>query len=336
MGQYSDGFENRLSSTASRVQGRLKRVATTLSIGIAAAMMSVSTMAKPDLTTPVDMQLLYAKDSGYHFMSQDFIAPAPKVNAADNEQYAKSRHYRVWLGIPNKQSTQDKTKVLYMLDGNAALDELDSAGLKRLSERSAPVLVFIGYQVPYRFDVDARAYDYTPPRISEGAIKEVPAAFKEAGKERLNGGAESFYQLIETQIKPWVLKQLPQPPTHEALWGHSYGGLFVLYTLFEHPEAYQHYDSADPSLWWDDKAMLTRWQAYQRVNKVTDSAPSVHLTFSHSASQGTEATPVVHHDKANFGQQACVYFGKRFHVEYYAQSHGELFGTSLQALLAMY
>ena len=336
MGQDSNAFDNKLRCTAYQVQGRFKRKAVSVFMMIAMGVMSIEAMAKPDLTTPVDMQLLYAKDSGYHFMSQDFIAPAPKVDAADNEQYAKSRHYRVWLGIPKVASNQNHHQVLYMLDGNAALDELDKAGLKRLSEQSAPVLVLIGYQVPYRFDVDARAYDYTPPRVANEPSEEMPAAFKEAERARLNGGAESFYQLIETKIKPWVYKQLPQQPTHEALWGHSYGGLFVLYTLLEHPEAYQHYDSADPSLWWDDKAMLTRWKTYQRANKVTDSVPSVRLTFSQSATQRAEDDSTVNDDKAEFGQQVCAYFGKRCHAQSYAQSHGELFTTSLQTLLDSY
>lgn len=332
----SSESDNELSRTASRVQRQLKKTAVSLLVVIATGVMSIEAMAKPDLTTPVDMQLLYAKDSGYRFMSQDFIAPAPKADTADNEQYAKPRQYRVWLGIPNAANDQSHTQVLYMLDGNAALDELNSAALKRLSEQSAPVLVFIGYQVPYRFDTDARAYDYTLPRAANESSKEVPAAFKEAGRARLNGGAGSFYQLIETKIKPWVHKQLPQPPTHEALWGHSYGGLFVLYTLFEHPEAYQHYDSADPSLWWDNKAMLTRWQTYQRANNMTDSVPSVRLTFSQSASQRAEDDSIVNQDKAEFGQQVCAYFGKRCHAQSYAQSHGELFGTSLQTLLNIY
>ncbi|MGO1473340.1 MAG: alpha/beta hydrolase-fold protein [Psychrobacter sp.] len=82
-------------------------------------------------------------------------------------------------------------------------------------------------------------------------------AFQEEGRERLNGGAERFYALIE--IKPWVYEQLGEKPKQVTIWGHSYGGLFVLYNLFKHLEAYQQYFSADPSLWWQKGEMINYW-----------------------------------------------------------------------------
>ena len=48
--------------------------------------------------------------------------------------------------------------------GHAALYMLDGQDLEWLSRRNPPVLVAIGYDVPTRNDVVARAYDYMPRR----------------------------------------------------------------------------------------------------------------------------------------------------------------------------
>jgi len=305
--------------------------------------------AKPDLATPVNMSLLHAKDTGYRFVQHTFRQPTPELISASTahaqataiQAYAKPRHYQVWMAIPEhktghqpfKNSVKNPVEVLYMLDGNAAIADLNSDTLLSLSESDpAPVLVFIGYQNPYRFDVDARAYDYTPPSLlSKTGIKE---AFQEDGRERLNGGAEHFYKLIEQEIKPWVYQQLGEKPEQEALWGHSYGGLFVLYNLFQHPEAYQKYFSADPSLWWHGGEMVKYWLAYQNLPESQLSAQSqakkLRLTFSQSLKQtATPAVAPIRPNEHDFARQLCTHFKKNCSYQFYNQSHGELFKTSL-------
>lgn len=331
-----------------------------VAVTLVGVMMSPSA-AKPDLTKMVDMSLLTATDTGYRFVSHTFRAPAAKILSANEtdtqskslQAYAAARYYQVWLAIPEQTaeqplSTDSKTdsktdsgsvktpsKVLYMLDGNAAIDDVDKDTLRLLAKsetpNTAPALVFIGYQTPYRFDVTARAYDYTPPLYARPA-----KAFQEKGRERLNGGAAHFYELIEKQIKPWVYDQLGDIPEQEAIWGHSYGGLFVLYNLFKHPEAYQQYFSADPSLWWQNGEMINYWQAYQNLPKAqladitNNKHKQIRLTFSHSPEQTT--MPVVAPtlmSKKEFAKEVCEHFEERCSYQFYNQSHGEVFTTSL-------
>lgn len=318
--------------------------------------MSVS-HAKPNLTTPVDMSLLHTKDTGYHFIHHTFSTPAPELSflSEKDEQKkmlqadAKSWHYQVWLGIPEQhaddqlsKSLKTSSKVLYMLDGNAAIDDLDKEILRMLStsspQNAAPVLVFIGYQTPYRFDVDARAYDYTPPLLSDKTGSKY--AFQEDGRDRINGGAEHFYKMIEQEIKPWVYRQLGTKPKQEAIWGHSYGGLFVLYNLLEHPEAYQQYFSADPSLWWQKGEMTRYWQSYQK-NSVAhlssrNKMKNLRLTFSQSpeqtaphAGKPSNKKPPTLLSKQDFAQEVCAHFEQSCSYQFFDQSHGEVFTTSL-------
>ena len=337
---------------------RLQRYLAIITITISGIIMSTS-YAKPDLTKTVDMSLLHAKDTGYRFIYHTFSAPVPELPSSSGvdslpkilQAYGKPRYYQVWLAIPkpkmiiqpNKNTSDASSKVLYMLDGNAVIDELNKDILLSLSQSSpqgtAPVLVFIGYQSPYRFDVDARAYDYTPPLLlAKNGLKNV---FQEDGRERLNGGAEHFHTVIEKEIKPWVYQQLGEKPKQEAIWGHSYGGLFVLYNLFEHPEAYQQYFSADPSLWWQDGEMTRYWRAFQNLpeTRLSDISKTkqLRLTFSQPLEQTTTPTvkPVTTAvasttlDKNDFAKEACALFQENCSYQFYNQSHGEVLTTSL-------
>ena len=73
-------------------------------------------------------------------------------------------------------------------------------------------------------------------------------------------GADAFLQLIETRIKPAIAAKLAVDPQRQTLWGHSYGGLFVLHTLFTHPTAFQRYIAVEPSLWWGNGMILQEAQ----------------------------------------------------------------------------
>ena len=46
-------------------------------------------------------------------------------------------------------------------------------------------------------------------------------------------------------------------PHKELLFGHSFGGLFVLYTLLSKPQSFTHYVCASPSLWWGEGKFLS-------------------------------------------------------------------------------
>ena len=63
-------------------------------------------------------------------------------------------------------------------------------------------------------------------------------------------GSADFLKTLITQIKPLVEKQQAIDRQQQMLWGHSFGGLFVLYALFEQPQAFQTWFAASPSLWY--------------------------------------------------------------------------------------
>ena len=164
------------------------------------------------------------------------------------------RRYKVQVAEPRKPAPAKGRQVVYLLDGNAAVAALDEALLATLAAGDAPVLVAIGYDVDTRFDIMARALDYTPPRM-DGK----PAA---DDMSRPGGGADVFLRLIEHRIMPQAEAGLRVDPDRRTLWGHSYGGLLTLYAALARPGMFQHYAAADPSLWWNAGEVLNRETAF--------------------------------------------------------------------------
>ncbi len=82
------------------------------------------------------------------------------------------------------------------------------------------MIVAIGYQTPLPFDTHARAYDYTP--VAGSSAGPLPSDITRAR------GSATFRQLLEGRIAPTVEKNINIDPDKRGIWGHSFGGLFVL------------------------------------------------------------------------------------------------------------
>ncbi|MCP1312906.1 alpha/beta hydrolase [Halomonas sp. 707D7] len=159
----------------------------------------------------------------------------------------EARRWRVTLAIPEHPAPAAGFPAVWMLDGNAALMAFDTDLLETLAERPAPpVLVFLGHASELRTDPRRRG-DYTFTAL-DGDDTLPP--------EQRGGGAEAFLAALERRIRPEVERRVPLAPNQQTLWGHSLGGLFVLYTLYTRPDAFNHYAAASPSLWWHEGALL--------------------------------------------------------------------------------
>jgi len=63
------------------------------------------------------------------------------------------------------------------------------------------------------------------------------------------GGAPRFLQCLREEIIPFVEANYRVSATNRGLAGYSYGGLFVLYTLFHASELFTRYFAGSPSMW---------------------------------------------------------------------------------------
>jgi predicted alpha/beta superfamily hydrolase len=94
------------------------------------------------------------------------------------------------------------------------------------------------------------------------------------------GGAEDFLRFIQRELKPSIEARFAVNRSQQTLFGHSYGGLFTLYTLINDPAAFNAFVAASPSIWFEDR-MLQKPNVRGRLGpklRATQSVPRVLVT----------------------------------------------------------
>jgi predicted alpha/beta superfamily hydrolase len=220
---------------------RLLAAASLMAVG---ALAPVRVRAQPDLSRPLGPTIAESGSAVYRF--ERFLLQS------DDGQ----RRYRVTLGVPRRAAPAAGHPAIVLLDGNAALAAIDEPQLQQLDAATPPLIVALGYDTDLRFDVNARAFDYTPP-IPAGQVDD------ELARGRRGGGADAMLALITQQVLPRVRRMAPVDASRLALWGHSYGGLFVLHTLFSGNDLFADYIAASPSLWWGRGVILQEEERFR-------------------------------------------------------------------------
>ena len=268
-----------------------------------------ATQAAPDLTKKTDATVLEQGSQYYRFKQL-------ALTSLDQQ-----RHYQITIATPQAPAPENGYPVLYMLDGNAALAALNDRLFSRLQGADWPVIVTLGYDTDVSFNVVARAYDYTPK----------PTLKIQQQEARQYGGAELFWQFIEQQVKPKVAQSVQLDLNRQALWGHSFAGLFVLHTLFNHPESFQTYIAADPSLWWQQGLILDAETPYQQRSEHPHAQVLIQRSSSRrkSDSLADDATRNLAERLSRLPELEVQYH------KYFQHTHGSLFAASVPTALRM-
>jgi hypothetical protein len=116
-----------------------------------------------------------------------------------------------------------------------------------------------------------RQYDLTPTQID---AKEAAQTGMATDPSAL-GGADTFLQVIEREVKPRVAALLPVDSSRTILFGHSLGGLFALHTLFTHPESFRTYLVLSPSIWFNHGVVLKSEATFAAAVKSGKVSPRV-------------------------------------------------------------
>lgn len=270
--------------------------------------------AKPDMA-PLGPNIADRGSAFYHFRVENF-------DSADGR-----RHYRVWTGIPDKKAPASGYPILYMLDGNAVMDRLSELLLKQLAEKSPPVIVAVGYQTNLPFDLNARAYDYTPAL----EVKSGEAVGKSGRYQRKGGGSEDFRRLLEMRIAPNAERGIKIDPERRGVWGHSYGGLFVLDSWLS-SSFFRSYYSASPSLGRDNFSLLARLTASDKAQYCHKSL--FFMEGSASPGKNAQTQPTDTMSKIHNGVSAMRKSGLA--VEYWdypGVTHGPMLNASFRSAL---
>lgn len=174
-------------------------------------------------------------------------------------------HYRIYIHRPAAPAPESGYPVLYLLDGEdsfpvAAQTAERMARFGRDEGYAGILLVAIGYAPDSM--MRRRTFDYTPLSTTD-----VDAA------GRRTGGSDQFRRFLADELKPLIGEDFPVDENRETIWGHSYGGLFVLDTLLRSPALFDSYVATSPAIWFANQAVLEGLEGF--AERLDDVGPRV-------------------------------------------------------------
>lgn len=202
--------------------------------------------------------------------------PATILNSVQWSVTAKSngQRYRIYVSKPSTPPPPGGYPVFYMLDGDGYFGIGASQLRMRAGFELRPALVVaIGSASDdMKQIVPDRWRDFTP---SQPVGEDVTSLLKAGFVLPAFGGAEAFHHFLVDELRPMLAAAYPIDLKDQSIFGHSLGGLFVLYSLFEHPTAYRTFVAASPSIYWGGSAVLRNEQAFRQQVERGEIAPRV-------------------------------------------------------------
>ena len=179
-----------------------------------------------------------------------------KLDSLNSAILKQKRYVQVFLPSSFKPGTDTKYDVMYVFDGgNWNMGVM--AQLQRFIERESQMPPVIIVSV---MGID-RNIELTPTHLDSWQAP--------------TGGAGNFLAFIKDELIPYINKKYPSNGDN-TIWGHSLGGMFVLYALLQEPKTFRSYIAVDPSLWWDDH-YIPRLAA-TKLPALTDSAITLFIS----------------------------------------------------------
>jgi predicted alpha/beta superfamily hydrolase len=166
--------------------------------------------------------------------AQDTVLRVPelaKLDSLNSTILKEKRLIQVFTPANYKPGSTDKFDVLYVLDGGNW-----NTGLIKQVQRFVEGEAYMPPTIIVSVMGIDRNKDLTPTRINNWGT---------------SGGAANFLGFIKNELIPYVNKAYPTNGDN-TLWGHSLGGMFVLYAMLNEPALFKSYIAVDPSLWWDN------------------------------------------------------------------------------------
>lgn len=146
--------------------------------------------------------------------------------------------YRILVSYPVGAPPADGWPVLYVLDGNAYFPIFaETRRVQEWYDVGKSIVVGVGYPIDVPYGAQ-RTDDYTA----------LPK-----GKP---GTREKFADFLTGTLRIEIGKRYKINLDRQALFGHSYGGLFAIHMLFSRPGAFHAIIAASPSLFAEQQGML--------------------------------------------------------------------------------
>ena len=155
------------------------------------------------------------------------------------------------------------TRRSVVLDGNAYFATATdiTRRLEQIAKKKA-IVVGIGYpnaETDGVYNTARRGWDMTPP--SSNGLPPWPTEDADGSGSPPAwkvGGAAFFQETLKHTVLPalpTIVPAIPFGTLPKVLFGHSFGGLFALYSLFTDPGVFDVYIVGSPSIWFNKGAL---------------------------------------------------------------------------------
>lgn len=173
--------------------------------------------------------------------------------------------FKIYVYLPpNYPQANFNYPLIIGLDGDSEFENMAGIVSQGIQKGGIPSSIFIG--VGYG-GTDRRNRDYTPS-ITQGVENDE------------TGGAENFYNFIRTELIPELENnyQIDTANT-KTLMGHSYGGLFTLFAMFQERNSnpFDKFIPVASSFWYDSGVIFEFEETYSQNN--SDFQATVYTTM---------------------------------------------------------
>lgn len=172
--------------------------------------------------------------------NQQFLYKVGVLDSLYSQILNETRNIYIQLPASYNPNKNKKYPVVFILDGEIFLPTVSSVQ-NYYSGGFTPEMVLVGIS-----NEKNRIRDLTTSTITTN----YGIPFNEK-----NGKADKFNEFIEKELIPYIEKKYPVT-NFRTLIGHSYGGLFTIRTLINHPYLFANYIAIDPSMDWDGQQLL--------------------------------------------------------------------------------
>jgi predicted alpha/beta superfamily hydrolase len=154
-----------------------------------------------------------------------------------------------------------KPVALYVLDGDLQFGMVRDLTRMMQWGGDVPPCLVVGITYPPEYldhpmadKIAPRNFDLTPTPNAGNS------AFMKAENAVAGGGGPAFLAFLEGKLIPLIRQRYEVDPDDSVLVGHSLGGLFTIGASTQSSGGLRHYLALSPSLWWDERFELKRFE----------------------------------------------------------------------------
>jgi predicted alpha/beta superfamily hydrolase len=150
---------------------------------------------------------------------------------------------QIYILLPEeyKSSSDTKYDVVYIIDGETHIDDFSFIYKFARHEKLIPPIILVSIPNSYTDEGNMRDRDFLPEKTSGN---------------KMAGGADNFIAFLKNELIPYIDKNMPTSGDNN-LFGHSLGGLFVMYVLLKDTGMFSNYYCSDPTFPWNNNRIIT-------------------------------------------------------------------------------